>query len=669
MTSAKCFNNWLKEAGRGHLSAFSSWGLLLIYGITMITRLSFDTEFTFFGTGSTELVWICAGLGVLLSFFEFFYLLQPRKQDLYYSLPVSRGVIFWSRYVHGLVHFLVPLVLVMTLCGIYEGTLDAQFLAVSVSYTGKSILIASAVFLIFYHIGTVCLTVCGNAVSSVLTCGAFLIFGNIFIENVCDVFARNYFQTYYRLPLLERLTEIFTPLNLAGCLSGLRMFEKKDVLNFSPRAIYVWAAVFWILALFLIFCCAVRKRKAERTGRDFVSVRAERTAEIVLCILAGTWLGAFVTDVSGLADKNAFASGAAAAVVCAGAVLSVHCMMEWRMQGQKRRIFRRKVQLGAEGAAAVCICLAFLAGAGAFDNYFPGEGKTKSVGISIDGLGMDYSSYQQKTAAGDTYQTDIQLTQYRLEGEGQPAALAWLRSLAETGRVDADNVYTHVTVCYTMEDGGEHYRTYPLTRADFEAFAFVYETEEYKKAAYPAPAPEKTGQSRFSWNDGVKQYDMKVTADEKEALAEAYLADRDSMKMADLSDVLPAGFLRIASGEQNFVWEMPVYPSFSQTCALLEKYGVETAKGLGDYPVISVEMHEVTPAPAGVSGGAVWKYYDEPEDIAAWQPRLVPKAFDLQPLLCPLDYRDVKAVVEDTETNSTMEIDCLLRENAGENTE
>ena len=80
MTSVKCFSNWVKEAGRGHLCAFLSWGILIIYGITMLTRLSFDTDNTWFGIGSTELVWICAGLGIVLAFFEFFYL---RVKNIY----------------------------------------------------------------------------------------------------------------------------------------------------------------------------------------------------------------------------------------------------------------------------------------------------------------------------------------------------------------------------------------------------------------------------------------------------------------------------------------------------------------------------------------------------------------------------------------------------------
>lgn len=661
MTSVKCFGNWFKEAGRGHLSAFLSWGILFIYGVTMLTRLSFDTDFTYFGIGSTELVWICAGLGILLAFFEFFYLLQPRKQDLYYSLPVSKSMIFWSRYVHGLAHFLAPLILVLTVCGIYEGTLDIQFLKVSVSYTGKSILTAATVFLIFYHIGILCIVACGNIISSVLSCGVFLIFGDVFLQNVCDVFARNCFQTYYRLPLVEKMSEILSPLSLAGHLTGSRLYEKNEVLAFVPLPGYICAALVWLGTALLIFAFAVQKRKTERTGRDFMFPAAETTAEAVLGILAGTGFAAFLLDISGLTRQNALAAGILAIVSCAAAALAVHCLLEWKFQSGTRRIFRRKIQLAAEILAGVCICGAFLAGADFFDGYFPEEGKAEAVGVSIDGLGMDHSSYQYKIQSGDNYQTDLQLTEYRLEGEGRAAVLAWIHNLRGSSSPEPENVYTNVTICYYMKDGSEHYRTYPLTRGDFEAFASVYETEEYKETAYPAPEPDKTGQARFSWYNGVKETDMKFTEDEKEALAAAYTADRTSLKMSDLSDTLPLGFLRIASGEQNQSWEMPVYPFFEQTCRLLEKYGVHTEKGIQDYPVISVEMYETNGTPVNTSGGVSWKYYDTPEDIALWQPRLVPEILDLQPLLCPLDYDEVRAVVEDTETNSTTEIKCVLR--------
>ena len=65
MTSAKCFADWIREAGRGHISAFLGWGTMLVYTILSVTRLSFDTDYTYFGTGNTELPWIGAGLDLL----------------------------------------------------------------------------------------------------------------------------------------------------------------------------------------------------------------------------------------------------------------------------------------------------------------------------------------------------------------------------------------------------------------------------------------------------------------------------------------------------------------------------------------------------------------------------------------------------------------------------
>ena len=82
MTFGKCFINWIKEAGRGHLCAFAGWGTMFVYGVLLITRLSFNTDYTYFGVGSVELIWVCVGLGLFLGFSEFFYLLQQKKQDL-----------------------------------------------------------------------------------------------------------------------------------------------------------------------------------------------------------------------------------------------------------------------------------------------------------------------------------------------------------------------------------------------------------------------------------------------------------------------------------------------------------------------------------------------------------------------------------------------------------
>lgn len=662
MTSVKYFVNWIREAGRGHICASVTWGVFLIYGITMLTRQSLDASFTIWGTGSRELMFICEITGSFLGFSEFYYLLQQKKQDLYFSLPVSKCVVFWSRYVHGLLSFFPPVILILLICGIYEGASAEAYLNDFAGYAGRSILAAAGVFLIFYHISILCVVFCGNIISALLSFGMILLCGRFFLYNVCEAAAKEYFRTYYRIPVIDSAAGLLSPADLSEYLLGGMIFEKQKALVYVPDRMYIAAAAGWIIVFLVIFSLAIRRRKPERTGKIFVSSAAERTAEGVLCFLGSTWLAVFLVSISGIRGKSRAGAAGITILSCIAAAFFIHCMAEWFFHDRSRKIFRTKKQLFAEISAAVFAAAAFPAGADIYDRYFPAEDKVVSIGVSIDGLNMDGQMYRDAAFGTDTYKTDSQLDQFRMSGDGKEAVLSWIMSAALTGGTEKENIYTHATVCYYLKGGTRKYRTYAVNRSDFEAFADVFNTDEYKNALYPVPKTDKTSRMRFSWNDGVKQNAMKLTADEKKILIQEYMSDRSQMKMKNLSCTLPCGLLIVESGEYDINYELPVYPFLKRTCAFLEKKGIHTDYGINDYTVLSVEMYDQYKISSeNASGGTIWQYYDTPEEIAVWQPRLIPQVFDMQPLLCPVDYKSVKAVVEDSDTNSTMEIRCVLR--------
>lgn len=663
MTSGKCFINWFREAGRGHLTAFVGWGTFLIYGILLVMGLSLDTDHTFFGIGSTALLWMCAGLGLVFSFLEFFYLLQQKKQDFYFSLPVSRGIIFWSRYVHGLAHFLAPLVLALSVCGVCQASFDTLAAPYMAAYTGKSILVFGAVFLIFYHIGILCITVCGSPVSAVPVCLAVLVYGRILIENVITVLAENYFYTYYRIPLLEKLIHVFSPLDLSISLNLTgEIYDKNFVLGYTPPAGAVIPAVVWIVFTFLLFAAAQRCRKAEKTGQAFILMPAERIAEILLAFLAGSWVFAFLSDVTGLAETSRISAAAASVPGAAATALAVHCLLEGIVKNPGTKLFRRKWQMMIPAAAAVLAGCAFAAGAESYDRYFPEEVST--VGISIDGLGMNYNMYAQ-TMAGERYVTDLQLEEYLLREDGRAAALGWLRQTVDESAADLTYL-TRVTVCYETDGGQKIYRAYPVSREMLEAFAAVYDTEEYREIAYPVQALGDVSEDRFSWNNGVSSEILKLTAEEKKGVLEAYTEDVKDLRMEELRGVLPRGSVDIESSRYGDVTVLAVYPFFERTCSYLEKLGVDTQRQISDYEVEAVEVTESSPVPAGSVGGVYKSFYDKPEEIEQWKYRLVPEDLDIQPLLCPLEYKDVRADVLMEESNSLRSVDCFLLPAAGQ---
>ena len=681
MTSGKSFHKWIREAGRGHIAAALSWGLMLIYLAVTLTGLSLNPQYAFFGAGSSELLWISEGLGLALAFVEFFYLLQQRKQDFYYSLPVRKGTIFWSRYLHGMFHFMIALVIVMTVCGVYQSTVDQVFFSEAAGYTGKSILMYGAVFLIFYHAGILSVAVSGSVATAVLVCAGILLYGGILSGNVLTVFSENFFRTYYRIPLLEEMAAVLDPMALAGRLTGWELYDQREILAFVPDVSYIAAAVLWILLSLCLLTLAQKKRKTERTGRAFALPAAERTAEILLAFLTGVWLGSYLTDLTGLTDSPsgvpAGAALAAAAGVCSAA--AVHLVLEGTAGGcRKHGILRRKWQMSAVCAAVLLTILAFPAGASSFDRYFP-EDETVQTGISIDGLGMDYEQYLDAVYEAGSYTTDQQMKEYTLADDGKRAVMAWLSSVISDDAVNdaaandagqqengiSDGSYTIATVCYHLEDGSEKYRRYPVSREQFQAFSSVYDTVEYKEKAYPAIAVGNMADARYTWEDGVTETDLKLTEDEKEALFLAYREDVEAMSMEDLTEALPAGFVCVDSETGAGSARMPVYPFHGQTCGLLKEYGVNVEKTLKDYEVRSVEMYEhYGSGEPDVSGGVFRITCDTPEEIEKWRDRLFPEMLDLQPLLYPLDHSgnisDIRAEVVDPQTNSVTRVDCCL---------
>ena len=667
MTSEKYFSKWVREAGRGHLTALLAWGSLLLYGIITAAQLRFKSDYFFFGMGSGELLRICAGLGAVISFLEFFYLLQPKKLDFYYSLPVRKSTVFWSRYVHGLVHVFIPLCLVITACGLYESSFDIDFLPCAAGYTGRSILTFAGVFLIFYHVGILLLTVCGNVLPAVLGYVLCLFYGHILVGYALTPWAANYFRTYYRIPTFEKLDIMLAPFSLAQELTGSNLFDKFEVFAYVPSGSVILAASEWIILPLLLFAAAQKKRKTERVGKLFAIPLAERAAEGLLTFLAGVWSGIFLTELTGLTDRSPGAAGAAGIAAGIAAAAAVHFLLELGAgcgTGQKPGflrggIFRRKWQLAAECAAVVFTGMAFLAGASAFDSYLPKEGQVEKIGVSIDGIGMSNESYRQIRMGGERYETVLQLERYLLADEGKTAAAAWIKSLAEKNRL-TEMPSTHAVICFHMKNGGEIYRLYPVYEEELAAFAAVYETEEYKRAASPVADNEFAGDARFSWSDGVTENLMKLEKHEKEALLDACREDISDMKMDSLKETLLLGTVEIDSDRAMLPGSIPVYPCFTRTCSLLEQYGAPIDRTLADYSVRSVS---VSTEKENVWGKRSSEYVDDPEEVEQWKQKAVPKSFDLQPLFYPLDYsKEIQAEVEDETTNSIIHVNCYSRE-------
>lgn len=651
MISVRYLCNWIKEAGRGHVTAFLSWGGFFVYTALAVFGIRSDPVSSFFGIGSRSLLNLCMGLGIFTAGTGFWYLEQPVKLDFYYSLPVKRGTIFWSRYVHGLFQVTVPLFISMTACGIYECGVNQGFIEYAGSYVIRSAVVFLAVFLIFYHVGIVCFLAGGRIITVLLLFGAFFCAGQVIFQGIGRAYAKYFFQAYYRIPVLETFKEMLTPGLLSLKLTGASLYDKREVLEYVPEKGTVFSAVSWILLFAVLMVYMEKKRKVENVGKVFAFPAGERAAVF------------FISVVPALLFGNIFMGSGIVLVFL------FHIVAEFLIQGQGRKAFKRKRQMLAEGAFVLLVTAGFAAGAKAFDGFLPERDELSALGICVNGIDMPQTEYMKNSFGEESYETERKLEQYTFKEDGLTEGLSWIGSLNRKMETEGggDKAYTFATVCYQMRDGKKRYRVYPADEEDIKAFAVVFETEEYKEKAYPALLWENVGDNRFSFKDGVRNNQvLKLTKEEKETFLKLYKKEVMEFRMEELREAAPAGIVEMRSEKWGETEELLIYPFFKETYAFLQEHG-EIKRDLFDYPVRSLKVMESYAYKKGeeqvtdgyVTGSMRVEHYETEEELRKWRGRLIWAELDVQPLLYPLNYRGgIEAEAEEPESGAMVKVEC-----------
>lgn len=660
MTSGRSYINWMKEAGRGHLVAILSWGgcLMLLGGVLL--GLQFDLTGTFFGMGNNKPFFLLdIGMGIGIGFLEFGYLLQERKQEFYFSLPVKKSTVFYSRYLHGLFHGLLPMVCYMFICGIYQSSMDALFMEYSVRYTFRSMLVYGMVFMIFYHITVFAVCICGRIMAVFCMLGLILCGLHLFLEQVCLVFMEHFYETFYRSPVLETLEKILVPWQLGRSLTCQDMYEKFQLLEVKAEPAQLGAGFVWVILFGALAVFAHKYRKVENVGCVFTIKAAEQITEAVLTVLAGTGVCGLLLLVTGIGDM---ARAPAVLILSVTGILSAF-VIHFVYVRYVRAVIKRSLWIAAECAVIVAVVCALSGSADVYDTYLPENDEVESVGIALAGLDMDMEAYNDMKNIRNDYQTNYLLEKYELSGEGKGAGMEWISRLcADTEAMDGGSDHTKVTVCFRKPDGREVYRTYPVSESMFLAFSDVYETEEYKQAAYPLIMQDKemAEGARFVWDDGVSEQTLKLTEEEKAEFSALYRSDIETLRMCDLQTAFPEGSLSIESEVYDRNTTVMIYPFYEKCTSFLKMHGVNLEKQVTDYPVQSVIVRKPRTTVIGQSGVTIQRYETE-EGILEWKDRLIPREFCIQPLLFPAELTDIEAEVVEPESGAVISVECYER--------
>lgn len=659
MISKKYYSKWLKEAGRGHVSTFLSWGTFIVWMITTLIGISGDTSSYFYGIGNEDLLFLSAGLGIGIGILEFMYLFQVKKLDFYYSLPVKKMTIFWTRYIHGILQFFVPFIFTQFICTVYEIQCDKTFLTYAGGYAGRNILVFGLSFLLFYHIMILGIVAAGKITSAIWIVGTILVYAALFIHVVLDGFVKIVFESFYRIPFLEELGKYLIPPELVPELSGRELYHHIAAWEYTPQNRMVVVILLWIVVLFGVILLIWKRRKTEMTGWFFVCPGVERVMEILMSVLSGSVVATVFLKI--LRNKE-ISFVIQCMILCAIGIIIVvivHFLIESLLLLSKKNILRRKIQLMAESIVVILVTAGFFGMSKPFDGYKPDVSELESVAICVNGLDVAQDTYTIMKDGRQNYETDDRLLEYVLKNEGMEAGLNWLGSLK---KMKDDEEITTVTVCYYLKDGARKYRSYPVTLAELDSFASVYETTEYKEKTYPLLASEPLEKEMLTWSDGVISEPLKLTGEEKNELLAAYQKDVREMEMKELKDGFPIGRLTVDSEISGMQTNAFIYPFFYNTKKVLESYGIEVGKELKDYPMISAKVEQTSGVEGVIVGGSTQKFYEDEKELREWSEKLIPDVFAVQPLFCPADLSvEAEVQVEDMETNSVIDVECYGR--------
>ncbi|MDY2626715.1 MAG: DUF6449 domain-containing protein [Lachnospiraceae bacterium] len=515
-------------------------------------------------------------LGIFFAVLEFGYLFQRSKVDFYHSLPISRSMQFFCRFLMGFLLFAVPFLVlygVTVLVGIAHGAMIIGYM--------KELAVLALMYLVFYwvfySVSVIAVLLSGSYLSSVVTL--------LFIHFACPCFCQlvkgcqaMFFRTYVDTgkPLLYGggsavtiCTEVLERYNMTG------YYDTFSLTILTAMAILLPAAG---VLLFLL-------RPAEKTGCGLAYPLAGPVMRFLSVTGVGIMIGLFLKGMSyNNSDFWLFCG------IIAGCAI-MHCVMQMVLQMNFRAFFQAKLSMLICMVCAVIFMCVFRFDLTGYDEYMPEAKQLESVGISVSDLEY-YRSYAKEYTAdeytrmlnanmvfGSTYTTQEQcssLAQMNLKNVQPVLSLAYV-SIQDKSWSD----YGNITVCYQLKNGRRIFRQYYVSLKDnLSEFSEIFVMDRYKESLFPVLT--RGEENCTVWlNDGYSENKKKLTLEDTQyiSLLRTYKRELKDLSMETMEKEEPLLLIEFAVSQDDCYNSYPVYPSFEHTLTLLTGYGYTSTAG------------------------------------------------------------------------------------------
>lgn len=545
-----------------------------------------------------------------LSGFAFMH--SAKRLDVYHSLPIKREVLFWQRFCYGILYYVVPLVLHVLIC---------VLICVANGIAGKAVLLQAVWFtlgqIIFYItfyavvITAVCLT--GNIVISVLGAGLLSIY-SLGLYALQMALMEKFFTTYHYMGAKGMIPaispgHIFFQLVVSIENSSDPFVKYTDYVGDYVKLVCM-AVIYTGIALFLY-----KKRPTEAAGRTIAFSVTEPVIKAVIVIPA-SFVSGYIFD--GI-FYNSRGYGWFLFGVIFGFLLACP-IMEIIFRKDVKALGKHPMQLLFNGVCVMAIFGLFRFDLFGYDSYLPKETEVESYAVSFGSAPYIYIYNQNMTNYRMEHMVITDNADTRRLIESGVAATRKTR-LSEMGlEQESSDYYDSMLVKYQLKNGKAVYRNYLVNLADeqvLQDMAATCDTMEYKLGVYPVLQEGRSDNYvglLLNYAYGIDS--VSLSKEQMETFVETYKRELTNFKFEEFLTEYPVANLafavKLAETEDGYVMRQlatkdfgiddydeeesgyTIYPSFTQTIALLKEYGVDVYKGVAAEDVISIIVEDNT---------------------------------------------------------------------------
>lgn len=557
------------------------------------------------GMGNIAVKIVMIAMAVVCAISVFAYLHTRQKTDFYHSLPISRGKLFISLYAAGAA-IVLPCYLLMQLMAYLIAAASGAADAIAASMPLETMATHIVFFLAIYALSVLCVVLCGNTIVSLLLLG-WAAFSPTTAFALWDMLKRVFYQTY---TYMSDFSDVLM-LRLSPVIQYVLVFRNFDMepahagrFIWAQLGIYLLVAVALTVLAYFLFV----HRKSERAGAAIAFRGLAAPLKFWCCTLMAVGVGGIFYNIVDQSELWLFFGFAV------GGVLT-HFLMEIIYHFDFKALLHNwKALLVYAGVFAVFMLGMHMDITG-FDTYLPDLDEIAAVDVQhYNGYRGDISRYARSGEQGE----------WSISSSSQPdlsdlGNIEAVRRLAQSGiealdTIDQDEYYDgSVRVRYLTTSGKQISRQYelPFDAHNDAIFNGIRFSEEYIRSRNPAFTFEPTGRDQINVYTMLEEFDrysssasmggkVNMNQDQVEEILEALRADILRLTPARAAQEAPVLKVLFTAQEENerirgtrYIRhtgaELAVYPSYTQTLALIKRYTGVTPADLSDF-VVSAQL-------------------------------------------------------------------------------